>query len=527
LSARAYKAKGASAITDPLPLLAASALAVALAQPANAGGKIREERYDPDSVYTIQTAIGCVTLVELEKGEVVDPSSNGGIGMGDAQAWGMAVAGNRIFFKPTKDSPQTNLIVATDRRTYVFDLQYLSSKASCPSLNGATYVLRFSYPETVLRKTPEQLRKEAALEEAKAKPVSINTNYTWRGSSVALKPTAAWDDGRFTRLQYDNAAELPQFYKVLPDGAEALINKSLDIEDPTIVVLHELARTVRVRLGNDVIEIANRGYTPPAFNRLGAGFPGTLRDPGNGASESGHAAPTERPTSVSSATPAPALLVPIAQATPVSATQNLPVARSPGVDFVVPADVQTVRGLARRWAEAAKLQLNWSSDVDYSLTRPMRSIEAPNLDAAIALLGSSLKGVRRPLAITLDPAGLTVASSVQTAAVEAPTIDAASNRSPASQAATRPRTSGEWLVGENKSLRSIVETWAATAGYSVLWKSTFDIAVTLAVQKARYVGPFKQALGELSRAFGDFKHPLRMTFSEENTERPALLVLDE
>jgi type IV secretion system protein VirB9 len=262
--------------------VAASVLALVGAQASHADSRIREETYDANRVYAIHAAAGCAALIELERGEVIDPTQNpggGGLGMGDPKAWNMSVTGNRIFFKPKADSPQTNLIVASDRRTYVFDLHYKDAKGSC---TNATQLLRFSYPEVAQQKSAEQLRREAALAQAQAQRVSINTDYTWRGSATALKPTAAWDDGRFTRLQYDHAGELPLFFKVLPDGTEALLNYSLDVDDPTIVVLQEVSRNVRVRLGNDVIEVVNRGYKLPAFNRSAAGFPGMVREPGNG-----------------------------------------------------------------------------------------------------------------------------------------------------------------------------------------------------------------------------------------------------
>ena len=92
-----------------------------------------------------------------------------------------------------------------------------------------------------------------------------------------LKPTEAYDDGRFTRLVYDHSGELPVFFKVLPDGTEALLNSNVDPDDKRIVVLHEVIRTVRARMGDQVIEIINRAYTLPKFNETGTSVPGAVR----------------------------------------------------------------------------------------------------------------------------------------------------------------------------------------------------------------------------------------------------------
>lgn len=237
--------------------------------------RIVEETYDKSRVYNVYTQVGRATLIQFEDDEslVISPSSV--LGIGDADEWDLGVRGSSLVLKPWKDTPNTNMVVVTNKRAYSFELM------PTPIGKAPTYILRYRYPDTELAKANAEALAEAkrveATAAAKAEKVAVNTNYVWRGDNELLKPSAAFDDGRFTRLIYDNAAELPVFYKVMPDGSEALLNSNVDPEDRRIVVLHEVIRTVRARMGNEVIEIINRSYKLPKFNSTGSGVHGVVR----------------------------------------------------------------------------------------------------------------------------------------------------------------------------------------------------------------------------------------------------------
>jgi type IV secretion system protein VirB9 len=251
--------------------------------------RIRVETYDKTRVYDVHTASGRATLIQLEEDEslVVSPSSV--LGIGDADAWNLGVRGNNIVLKPSQKMPQTNVVVVTNKRTYSFEL------LDTPHGNLPTYILRFYYPDTEAAKQRAEAlvrqnevmaaRAEAALEAkrlqiteaSRAEKVSINTEYFWRGDNALLKPTAAYDDGRFTRLIYDTAADLPIFYEILPDGTESLMNYNVEPNQRNIVQLHKVIRVIRVRLGNDVIEITNKNYVAPKFNGTGTSVQGAVR----------------------------------------------------------------------------------------------------------------------------------------------------------------------------------------------------------------------------------------------------------
>ena len=233
---------------------------------AHADPRIVTEIYNTNRVYSVYTRIGWTVAIQFEDDEVLT-TERGALGLGDSEAWMVSVRANSVLLKPKAIQPDTNIIAVTNKRTYSIDLK-TASKGSSP-----TYILRFSYPDAEAANAAAA-KKAALIASARAMPVSINTDYTYRGDALALKPTAAYDDGRFTHLVYNHAGELPVFYKEMPDGSEALVNDHIDKDG---VVFHEVVRRVKARLGNSVLEIINHGYVQPAFNLTGAGVHGAVR----------------------------------------------------------------------------------------------------------------------------------------------------------------------------------------------------------------------------------------------------------
>lgn len=227
--------------------------------------RIRTVNYSPDRVYTIYAKVGRAAVVQLQDGEYLDTRSSG-LGMGDALAWNVAVRGNNIVFKPTEEKPTTNMIIMSNKRTYVFDLKLATGKQL------PTYVMRFHYPDDVRRAKEAQAAKRsnaiAALSAVgdKTPPLSDNQNYWGRGSKE-LAPTAIWDNGRFTYFQFNNGRALPTIYRINSDGSESLTD--FHVQDDTVVV-HETAAQFVLRSGKSVLGIENRNYDATGkFNRTG------------------------------------------------------------------------------------------------------------------------------------------------------------------------------------------------------------------------------------------------------------------
>ena len=225
--------------------------------------RIQFFEYNPNDVYVINTKIGTSTLIQLDKNEVIE-GDNAGLGMGDAEAWSLAVKGSSIFLKPAAELPDTNMMIVTNKRTYAIELTTNGYKPS--------YLVRFNYPETETSADSEKGLDIKAGEylksigtDDKGQPIlvanNINTSYYKRGDDLIM-PTHVWDDGLFTFLKYPNTKDLPVAYKVLSDNSEALVNSH--IVDDTLV-LHGTNKVYRLRFGKAVGDISTNAYNPEGY----------------------------------------------------------------------------------------------------------------------------------------------------------------------------------------------------------------------------------------------------------------------
>ncbi len=112
-------------------------MAEAIPKAGTHDSRIQTAVYQPDQVYHVRSQIGRASMVQLEEGETLS-GDNAALGMGDADAWKVAVKGNTIIFKPTVTRPETNLLITTNKRTYAFALSLASPKRK----QSPTYILR-------------------------------------------------------------------------------------------------------------------------------------------------------------------------------------------------------------------------------------------------------------------------------------------------------------------------------------------------------------------------------------------------
>lgn len=233
--------------------------------------RIQQFAYTDQDVFAIKVKFGHGATIQFEKGEFIH--DDGALGVGEKNDWSIGVKGNHILFKPLKAFIEpTNMIVVTNKRTYVFSLQTTQG-------DDMTYLARFSYPKTALQTMQHKKPTPTTFQRVRQGDVSylidakINTAYVKRGS-LEITPTAMWDDGLFTYLEYDNAKELPSVYKVMPDGTESLVNTHID---DNRVVIHEINRLYRLRLGQAVAELGNQRVADSSFNRTGTSRPDVVR----------------------------------------------------------------------------------------------------------------------------------------------------------------------------------------------------------------------------------------------------------
>lgn len=168
--------------------------------------------YDPSSVVALPVASGYAALVEVSPDERVDS-----VVVGNSAAWQVTTSrrGDAVVVKPVGDAPPTDMVIITNERRYVLQLQ--------PASGGDTpYVLRFVYTPPSLVSTPPipHAGDPIAASEVGAAPPSAT--YKLRGDK-ALFPATMRDDGRRTYVTWALNNGQPAVFAVR-DGHEALIN---------------------------------------------------------------------------------------------------------------------------------------------------------------------------------------------------------------------------------------------------------------------------------------------------------------
>jgi type IV secretion system protein VirB9 len=162
--------------------------------PLSSDRRIRLLPYDPEQVVTLSVSPGFASVVELAEDERVE-----NLVVGNSGAWQVTAnkRGDRVIVKPLPGAAQTNMVVLTATRRYVFVLD---------PFGETSFVMRFSYPQPV----------QAAV------AVAPEVTYRLRGDKV-LFPLAMYDDGRRTVIRWSAQHPLPAVF-AMNGTQERLIN---------------------------------------------------------------------------------------------------------------------------------------------------------------------------------------------------------------------------------------------------------------------------------------------------------------
>jgi type IV secretion system protein VirB9 len=213
-------------------VLAVAILFGASAQAADQDSRIQLLAYDPDRVVDLAIGFGYAAVIELAPDEAVQ-----NVVVGNSDVWQVTAnsSSDRIIVKPLAGAAVTNMIVITDARRYLFQLQ--PSGGDGQSL----YVLRFSYPD----------KAGAASDPASA--AAALARYKLSGTR-GLFPTAMHDDGKRTTIRWAEQAAMPAVFAVGEGGKEAIVNGRMIGGD---YVIEGIAPKYMFRLG-DAEAVASR-----------------------------------------------------------------------------------------------------------------------------------------------------------------------------------------------------------------------------------------------------------------------------
>jgi len=204
--------------------------------------------YADGALYQVYTSPGRVTVIALQQGEELVTVS-----AGDTVRWIVgdttsgAGAGQRvnILVKPTRVGLKTNLVITTNRRTYLLELS--------STMRAWMASASWDYPKDrmlALQKQAQQAQAAAPVDSGLSLE-QIKFRYAINGDSPPWKPLRAFDDGERVYIQFPVGiaqGELPPLFVIGPQGDGQLVNYRF--RSPYYVV-DRLFGAAELRLGAD------------------------------------------------------------------------------------------------------------------------------------------------------------------------------------------------------------------------------------------------------------------------------------
>ncbi|MDR3511023.1 MAG: P-type conjugative transfer protein TrbG [Caulobacteraceae bacterium] len=183
--------------------------------------------FSAGALFQVYTAPGEVTDIALEDGEQL--VGTGPVAAGDTVRWiiGDTESGAgptrkiHILVKPTRAALTTNLIINTDRRTYLVELRSTER----------TYMASVSwrYPQDALiALRRQQAEAEAAAPVATGVDVAaLDFRYAIEGDRPPWRPLRAFDDGQKVYIEFPSGigqGDMPPLFVVGAHGGSELVN---------------------------------------------------------------------------------------------------------------------------------------------------------------------------------------------------------------------------------------------------------------------------------------------------------------
>jgi type IV secretion system protein VirB9 len=204
--------------------------------------------YTEGALFRLYASPGQVSDIALQPGEELVSVS-----AGDTVRWvvGDTISGSgntaraHVLVKPISSGIRTNLMIATDRRTYHLELESTDG--------GYMAALSWRYPADELAgltaRNERAIARDAGSIERGLTLEGLNFNYRMTGDSPAWKPVRVFDDGRqvFIQMPDDIATtDMPPLFVLGSDGDAELVNYRVR---GNYYVVDRLFRAAELRLG--------------------------------------------------------------------------------------------------------------------------------------------------------------------------------------------------------------------------------------------------------------------------------------
>lgn len=244
---------------------AAAGSPIARVESANAAARVEPRRegyynaiqiypWSEGALYQVYAAPGQITDIALEPGESL--TGSGPIAAGDTARWiiGDTESGSGIYrrvhvlVKPTRSEISTNLIVSTDRRSYMLELRS-GEKPYMPAVAWA-------YPhESDARSTGSAVAASVAVP---AIPQTAARRYRYRLEIVKEAPpwlpVSVYDDGRRVYVEFPRGivqGEMPPIFVIGSEGEAQIVNTRVS---RNILIVDRLFGAAELRLGSGKVQ---------------------------------------------------------------------------------------------------------------------------------------------------------------------------------------------------------------------------------------------------------------------------------
>ena len=237
-------AKGGTAAGTPVERVE-SANAAARVQPRREGyyNAIQIYPWSEGALYQVYAAPGQITNIALEPGESL--TGAGPIAAGDTARWiiGDTESGSgvtrrvHVLIKPSRPDITTNLVITTDRRTYMLELRS-GPKPYLPAVAWA-------YPRSATA-------NGQGIPATPVIPIVAARNYRYglTGDNPPWKPVSVYDDGRRVYVEFPRGivqGEMPPIFVIGPEGEAQIANTRIY---RNILIVDRLFGAAELRLGS-------------------------------------------------------------------------------------------------------------------------------------------------------------------------------------------------------------------------------------------------------------------------------------
>lgn len=236
-------ARGGSAAATPSGQVE-NANAEARVEPRREGyyNAIQIYPWSEGALYQVYAAPGQITNIALEPGETLTgagPIAAGDIArwiIGDTESGSGATRRVHILVKPTRPDITTNLVVTTDRRTYMIELR-AEEEPYMPAVAWA-----YPQPPAAQRATPATPTIPATS--------ARHYRYGLQGDSPPWRPVSVFDDGRRIYIVFPAGivqGEMPPLFVLDSNGEPEIVNSRIY---RNILIVDRIFAAAELRLGS-------------------------------------------------------------------------------------------------------------------------------------------------------------------------------------------------------------------------------------------------------------------------------------